>query len=110
MKTLWIGAAAVALWSGAALAQGLPNAAPGSASITTEPAPSVSVTTTQKTRDANGVQTEKVDTYDRGQSFSSGDGALSAKTTTETTQHSAVTVPTVTTRRTTTTTTSETTR
>ena len=111
MRNLLIVAAAIVVSTGAALAQGVPAAPPATASVSTNAGPSVSVTTTQKTRDANGAETDRVQTYDQRQSFTSGDGALSAKTTTERSERSTVMPPPPTvTKRSVTTTTTETTR
>ncbi len=105
MKRLFAGMTLLALWTGAALAQNAPDLA---APTETTAGPSSSVTTTRQTIDRNGVQTNARDTYDKSQSITSGDGALSAKTTTETTSQSRVSAPPpVVTKSTTTTTTTD---
>jgi len=78
MKKFLTGVAMLAIWTGAAAAQN---------------APSSSVTTTQQTIDSRGVETNAKDTYDKSQSITSGNGALSAKTSTETTSQSTVSAP-----------------
>jgi hypothetical protein len=78
MRKLIAGMAVLALWAGAASAQNAPNS---------------SVTTTQQTIDSRGVETNAKDTYDKSQSITSGNGALSAKTSTETTSQSRISAP-----------------
>ncbi len=93
MKKLLAGLALVALWTGAAYAQNTLEApTPGETTRTTA-GPSVSVTKTQQTINGSGVETNAHETYDKSQSFTSGNGELSAKTSTETHAQSSVSVP-----------------
>ncbi len=108
MRHILIGAAALALWTGAAFAQGAPEAPAATAGVTTEAGPGVDVTQTQRTIDSRGVETERAQTLDRSQSFTSGNGALSSKTTIDSNEHDTVTTPPVVTEKRTTTSTSET--
>jgi hypothetical protein len=110
MKNILVIAAALTIWTSTALAQAAPEAPAASAGITTQAGPSVDVTTTQRTIDSRGVTTEHARTLDRSQSFTSGNGNLSAKTTTDSHERDTVTTPPVVTEKRTTTTTSETTR
>jgi hypothetical protein len=97
----------VALCPGAAFAQNAPEtAAPGEPTRTTA-GPSISVTKTQQTLDGRGVETKATETYEKSQSFTSGNGVLSTDTKTRTTGRSEVTVPTATTNTTKSTTTTE---
>jgi len=96
----------LALCIGAASAQTPEAAGPGEPTRTTV-GPSISVTKTQKTIDGRGVETNATQSYDKSQSFTSGNGVLNAETKTETNQRSEVTTPQPTTSTTRTTTTSE---
>ena len=107
MRHILIGAAALALWTGAAFAQGASEAPAATAGVTTEAGPGVDVTKTQRTIGAGGVETDRAQTLDRSQSFTSGNGALSSKTTTDSSEHDTVTPPTVVTEKRTTSSTSE---
>jgi hypothetical protein len=69
------------------------------------PPGAVAVTKTQRTIDANGVQTDKVQTYERTESYGAGNGALTTTTTTNSSGQAVVTVPGTTTTTTQTTTT-----
>jgi hypothetical protein len=106
MKKPFAGLALLALCTGAAFAQTAPEAAPPGEPTRTTAGPSSSVTKTQQTIDGRGVETNSTETYDKSQSFTSGNGVLSADTNTKTTARSKVTVPptaaTTTTRSTTT--------
>lgn len=106
MRKLFAGMAVLALWTGGALAQNAPDIA---APAETTAGPSSSVTKTQQTIDDRGVETNAKETYDKSQSFTSGNGELSAKTSTATSSQSKVSMPPpVVTKTTTTTTTDET--
>jgi hypothetical protein len=70
------------------------------------PAPNYSETRTQRTIDANGVETTRSEHVDKSQTITSGDGALSAETHVRTQgETTVVTPPAVSTYRSTTTTT-----
>jgi hypothetical protein len=105
MKELFTALTLLALCSGAAFAQTAPDAATPAEPTRTTAGPSTSVTKTQQSIDDRGVKTNSTETYDKSQSFTSGNGVLSAKTHTKTTGQSKVTIPpkVTTTRRTTTT-------
>jgi hypothetical protein len=105
MNALFTTLTLLALCSGTALAQQAPDAAAPAEPTRTTAGPSTSVTKTLQSIDDHGVKTNSTETYDKSQSFTSGNGVLSAKTNTKTTAHSKVTIPSkmTTTRRTTTT-------
>jgi len=100
MRTLFTGLTLLVLWTGAALAQNAPdmtspadNVQSPTETTKTFDGPSVSVTKTQRTIDSNGVESNSTRTYDEHQTFSSGQGALSATTSTSTGGQSTVSVP-----------------
>jgi hypothetical protein len=82
----------LALCIGAASAQTSEAEGPGEPTRTTV-GPSISVTKTQKTIDGRGVETNATESYDKSQSFTSGNGVLNAETKTKTNQRSEVTTP-----------------
>jgi hypothetical protein len=93
MKKLLAGMALLALGAGIALAQNRPVVAVPTETTRTTAGPSSSVTTTRQTIDGHGVETNATATYDKSQSFTSGNGELSAKTSTETSSKSTVRMP-----------------
>jgi hypothetical protein len=93
MRKLIAGMAMLALWTGAAAAQNATDLAVPPETTRTMAGPSSSATTTRQTIDSRGVETNAKDTYDKSQSITSGNGALSAKTSTETTSQSTVSAP-----------------
>jgi hypothetical protein len=105
MKKLFATLTLLALCTGAAFAQNMPDATAPAEPTRTTVGPSTSVTKTQQSIDGRGVEMSSTETYDKSQSFTSGNGVLSAKTSTKTTGDSEVKVPPkVTTTRSTTTT------
>jgi hypothetical protein len=86
----WIriaGAAALAMMSSAALAQSVSTQTtiqqppiPMAPAVTTGPAGSFSETKTDRSVDSNGVEVNKTQSFDKSQSYSSGDGTLNATT------------------------------
>jgi hypothetical protein len=93
MKKLFTALTLAALCTGAAFAQNAPDAATPAEPTRTTVGPSTSVTKTQQSIDGRGVERNSTETYDKSQSFTSGNGVLSAKTSTKTTGHSKVKVP-----------------
>ena len=80
--------AAIALSAGGALAQGAAVDATNSPSqnqSTNGPAGTYDMTTTQTTVAPNGGQTDSTQSFDKSQSYTSGNGALTAHTHIETT-------------------------
>jgi hypothetical protein len=67
------------------------------APITDVPPGTVSVTKSESTVDANGVRTDKTQSYQRKESFSSGNGALTSETHINTLGQTTVVVPSTTT-------------
>ena len=79
--------AVIALSAGVALAQGVPADATNSPSpnqSTNGPAGTYDMTTTQKHIAPDGTETEATPRFDKSQSYTSGNGALSAHTHIET--------------------------
>ena len=107
MRKLIAGMTLLALWAGAALAQTAPDVVAPTETTRTIAGPSSSVTKTQQTIDSRGVETNAKETHDESQSFTSGNGELSAKTSTETSSQSKVRVPPVVVSKSTTTTTTD---
>ncbi len=112
MTGYWLaGAAAFAMMTGAALAQsanfGATNS-PQPTMSTNGPAGTYSATKTQRTIDGNGVETDKTESFDKSQTYTSGNGELSAKTGITTSGSTTTVMPPPPTTSTTTTTTQET--
>jgi hypothetical protein len=97
MTSHWFaGATALALMTGSALAQSPALDATNSTEptmSTTGPAETYDMTKTRRTMDARGVETDTTETFDKSQTYSSGDGQLSAKTSVKTTGSTTVTTP-----------------
>jgi|HubBroStandDraft_1064217.scaffolds.fasta_scaffold650136_1 hypothetical protein len=82
-RFLLASAAAFALVAGVASAQSPPFDATNSTQpnvSTSGPAGTYDMSKTQKTIDGRGGETDKTETFDKSQTYSSGDGELSAKT------------------------------
>jgi hypothetical protein len=108
MKTLLAGMALSALCTSIAIAQTAPDLAVPTETIRTTAGPSSSVTTTRRTLDGRGGETDAKETDDKSQSYTSGNGELSATTRSEITEQSKVSAPpAVVTKSTTTTTTTD---
>lgn len=104
---LLAGATAFTLMASAALAQSPPLDATNSTqpnASTSGPAGTYDMSRTQKSIDGNGVETDKTDTFNKSQSYTSGNGELSAKTSIKTTGSTITTTPPVATTTTSTTT------
>jgi hypothetical protein len=93
MKKLLAGMALSALCTGVAIAQTAPDLAAPMETTRTTAGPSSSVTTTQQTIDGRGGETNAKETNDKSQSYTSGNGELSATTRTEMTTQSKVAAP-----------------
>lgn len=110
-RTILTAVAAFALATGAAVAQTASDAPPATAGVATKDGGGVSVSKEQHSIDTRGGMTDEVQTIDRNQSFTSGDGSLTAKTVTDRDGSTTVTPPPpVIVKQKTTTTTSETAR
>jgi hypothetical protein len=90
-KTLIAGAFALTLMASGAYAQSISSDA--TANFPNGPAGSESVTKTQKVIGADGSVTQQSQSYDKTQTYSSGDGALSAHSTVRTNEEKTVTPP-----------------
>ncbi len=101
-KTLIAGAFALTMMMGGAHAQGVSS--DSTANFPNGPAGSESVVKTQKVIGADGTVTQQSQSYDKTQTYSSGDGALSAHSTVRTNEVKTVTPPSVSTSTSTTTT------
>jgi hypothetical protein len=86
-RYLLAGVAASAMLAGAAFAQSIPD------TTTVIPGGSVSVTKTQRTIDANGVETSQTQTFHKSQTITDGNGQLSAETKTLNTEETRVVTP-----------------
>jgi hypothetical protein len=101
-RYLLASAFALTLMTGGVLAQGV--APDPAATFPNGPPGNESVTKTQRTIDSDGTVIEKQQNFDKTQTYTSGDGALSAHSTINRTEQTTVTPPpTVTTTTTTTT-------
>jgi hypothetical protein len=105
-KYLLAGVFAVALLTEGAFAQGV--ASDPTANFPNGPAGSESMTKTKRVIDSNGTVTEQSKSFDKSQSYTSGDGELSAHSTVRTNEQTTVTPPVSTTTSSSTTTTQET--
>jgi hypothetical protein len=96
-RFLLAGATAFTLVASAALAQSPPSDATNSTqpnASTSGPAGTYDMSKSQKTIDGNGVETDKTQTFDKSQTYTRGNGELSAKTTaTKTDSTMAITPP-----------------
>jgi hypothetical protein len=107
---LLAGATAFTLMASAALAQSLPFDATNSTQpngSTSGPAGTYDMSKSQKAIDGTGVETDKTETFDKSQTYSGGNGELSAKTSIKRTGSSMTTTPPAPVSTTTTTTTEE---
>jgi hypothetical protein len=89
-------ALAFATMTSGALAQGAPFDATNSTQpnlSTNGPAGTYDATKTRRTIDSNGAATDTTQTFDKSQTYTGGNGALSAKTSIETTGATTTTLP-----------------
>jgi len=87
---------AFAMMMGGALAQGASFDATNSTQpnlSTNGPAGTYDMTKTRRTIDSTGVATDTTETFDKSQTYTGGDGALSAKTSIQTTGPTTTTIP-----------------
>ncbi|HXQ52170.1 MAG TPA: hypothetical protein VN802_13830 [Stellaceae bacterium] len=97
MTSHWFaGAIVLAITTSGALAQGAPLDATNSTQpnlSTNGPAGTYDMTKTRRTIDSSGVTTDTTQTFDKSQTYTGGNGALSAKTSIETSGATTTTLP-----------------
>ena len=96
MTSYWLASAiAFAMMTGGALAQGASFDATNSTQpnlSTNGPAGTYDMTKTRRTIDSSGVATDTTETFDKSQTYTGGDGELSAKTSIQTTGPTTTTI------------------